>query len=107
MNYEIQLRINSIDIGESRHLAQWSDVNTYYHTRNGYLLSNVMVIPFCLDTSMTQPTGTLNFSRIDKFQLITPPAVPLTSILTGQYLYAVGYNILDIRDGQTSLLYAD
>lgn len=66
-----------------------------------------MVIPFCLDTASVQPTGTLNFSRLDKFELVTPPSVPLTTMITGQYLYGVGYNILDIRDGTASLMYYD
>ena len=106
-DYQMKMRINGVDIGESRHLLQWSDINTYYHTKNGYLLSNVLVIPFCLDTASYQPTGTLNFSRLDKFELVTPTSTPLTTMLTGNYMYAVGYNILDIRDGTCSLLYAD
>jgi hypothetical protein len=106
-DYQLKLKVNSVDVGEYRHLIQWSDVNTYYHTQNGYLLSNVLVIPFCLDTASVQPTGTLNFSRLDKFELVTPPSVPLTAMITGQYLYAVGYNILDIQDGTASLMYYD
>lgn len=107
MDYQLKLKVNSVDVGESRHLIQWSDVNTYYHTQNGYLLSNVLVIPFCLDTSSYQPTGTLNFSRLDKFEIVTPASVPLSTIVSGSYMYAVGYNILDIRNGTASLMYYD
>jgi hypothetical protein len=106
-DYQLKLIVNSVDVGESRHLIQWSDVNTYYHTQNGYLLANVFVIPFCLDTTSVQPTGTLNFSRLDKFELVTPPTVPLRTMITGQYLYGVGYNILDIHNGNASLMYYD
>jgi hypothetical protein len=60
-DYQFKTQVNGTDIGESRHLAQWTDVNTYYHTQNGYLNGDVAVIPFCLDTSSFQPTGTLNF----------------------------------------------
>jgi hypothetical protein len=106
-DYQFKTQVNGTDIGESRHLAQWTDVNTYYHTQNGYLNGDVAVIPFCLDTSSFQPTGTLNFSRIDKFQIVTPTAVPLTSMCTGQYMYAVGYNVLEVKGGTASLLYWD
>lgn len=103
----MKVKINSVDVGESRHLIQWSDVNTYYHTRNGYLLSDVLVVPFCLDTESVQPTGTLNFSRLDKFELVTPSSVPLTKMLVGDYMYGVGYNVLDIHNGTASLMYWD
>ena len=106
-DYQLKTQVNGVDIGESRHLTQWTDVNAYYHTQHGYLASDVAIVPFCLDTSSYQPTGTLNFSRIDKFEIATPPAVPLPSMATGQYMYAVGYNMLEIRNGTSSLLYWD
>jgi hypothetical protein len=106
-DYQFKTQVNGVDIGESRHITQWTDVNAYYHTQHGYLASNVAIVPFCLDTSSYQPTGTLNFSRIDKFEIATPPAVPLPSMATGQYMYAVGYNMLEIRNGTSSLLYWD
>ena len=106
-DYQFKTQVNGVDIGESRHLVQWTDVNAYYHTQHGYLASNVAIVPFCLDTSSYQPTGTLNFSRIDKFEIATPPAVTLPSMAAGQYMYAVGYNIIEIRDGTSSLLYWD
>jgi hypothetical protein len=106
-DYQFKTQVNGVDVGESRHLGQWSDVNAYYHTLNGYLNGTVAVIPFCLDTSSFQPTGTLNFSRIDKFQIVTPPTVPLTNMASGQYMYAVGYNILEVKGGTASLMYWD
>ena len=107
MAYQLKIKVNSVDVGESRDLVQWSDVNAYYHTQNGYRLSDVMFIPFCLDTASVQPTGTLNFSRLDKFEIVTPSTIPLQTMIFGQYLYGVGYNILDIRDGRASLMYYD
>ena len=107
-DYQFKYQVNGTDVGESRHLEQWTDVNAYYHAPNGYFSNtNVAVIPFCLDTTSYQPTGTLNFSRIDKFQIVTPPTAPFTSMVTGSYLYAVGYNVLEIKDGTASLLYWD
>lgn len=107
MDYQIKLRVNSVYVGDYRDLIQWSDVNMYYHTPHSYLLSNVFVIPFCLDTASVQPTGTLNFSRLDTFEIVTPTSVPLTTMLTGPYIYGVGYNILEICDGTASFLYQD
>lgn len=106
-DYRFGIRVNGVDVGQSRHLLQWTDVNTYYHTKNGWLASNVVVIPFCLDTSSYQPTGTLNFSRLDKFEIMTTSAVPMTTLCTGPYMYAVGYNILEVSKGSASLLYWD
>jgi len=107
-DYQFKYQVNGTDVGESRHLDQWTNINTYYHTPNGYFRdTDVAVIPFCLDTTSYQPTGTLNFSRIDKFQIVTPPTVPFTSMVTGSYLYAVGYNVIEIKDGTASLLYWD
>jgi hypothetical protein len=101
------------------------DANQYYHTPNGYApytgaVSNVAIVPYCLDTSKLQPTGTLNFSRIDTYRLITPSNINLQSIVQGQtaaatagagmstspYVYAVNYNILRIQNGMGAVLYS-
>lgn len=114
-NLLLKQQVNGTDIGESRTLFHWTDVNQYYMTPNGYTptgttgSSNVAIIPFCLDTSKIQPTGTLNFSRIDTFRLICPPGVPIYSLSkngSGSYFYAVNYNILRIQNGQAGIMYA-
>lgn len=69
--------------------------------------SNVVIVPFCLDTSKLQPTGSLNFSRIDTFRLVAPPGVSFAnSIVSSAYFYAVNYNILRIQNGMGGILYA-
>jgi hypothetical protein len=76
-------------------------------------VSNVAIISYCLDTSKNQPTGTINFSRLDTYRLVTP--VQLTNGLlaltnpavANPYLYAVNYNVLRIQNGLGSLLYAN
>lgn len=69
--------------------------------------SNVVIIPFCLDTSKLQPTGSLNFSRIDTFRLVAPPGVSFaSSIASSAYFYSVNYNILRIQNGMGGILYA-
>ena len=88
-------------------------MNQYYLTPFGYKpygasagTANVAVIPFCLDTSKLQPTGTLNFSRIDTFRIIAPVNSNFQLISRGQYFYAINYNILRIQNGMAGVLYA-
>jgi hypothetical protein len=120
-NYELKTQVNGVDVGDSRPLIHWVDVPQYYNTPFGYnhnnTTANVAIISYCLDTSKLQPTGSLNFSRLDNFRLIVPPTLPngvlglyntnLTSAYPTPYLYAVNYNILRIQNGLGSLLYAN
>jgi hypothetical protein len=122
---QLKTQVNGTDIGESRSLLSWVDANQYYHTPNGYApysgaVSNVAIVPYCLDTSKLQPTGTLNFSRIDTYRLITPSNITLQSIVQGTtaaattaagmstspYIYAVNYNVLRIQNGMGAVLYS-
>jgi hypothetical protein len=91
------LKFNGVSSAEFGNI-QVTDVNMYYHSYNGTPGSQIMVLPFCLDTSAD--TGTTNFSRLDKFEIIYPQ-----TLLTGMYLYAVRYNVLKFANGQASLLY--
>ena len=129
---QLKTQVNGTDIGESRSLLSWVDANQYYHTPNGYApysgaVSNVAIVPYCLDTSKLQPTGTLNFSRIDTYRLITPSNITLQSIVSpitnatlttvalaaaasgmspSPYIYAVNYNVLRIQNGMGAVLYS-
>jgi len=111
-NMQFKVQINGNDIGESRHLPHWQDINQYYLTPFGYdsvIPNNVVIVPFCLDTSKLQPTGTLNFSRIDTFRLICPSQTnfqQLSRTGAGSFFYAVNYNVLRIQNGMAGLLYS-
>ena len=127
-NYALKVQINGVDVGESRPLPCWTDINQYYHTPWGYLSNGsetpVLLIPYCLDTSKLQPTGTLNFSRLDTYRLVVPNGLTnglqgLTLAQTGgvgsgqsgyvgtAYIYAVNYNVLRLQKGMGSVLYAN
>jgi len=116
-NYQLKVQINGVDVGESRPLPAWTDANQYYHTSYGYLANNletsILVIPYCLDTSKLQPTGTLNFSRLDTYRLVVPNVLAnglsalVNTSVNSPYLYAVNYNVLRIQKGMGSLLYAN
>ena len=116
-NYYLKTQINGVDVGEFKSLMQYVEIPQYYNTPFGYIhnnaVANVAMITYCLDTSKNQPTGTLNFSRIDTYRLVAPVQLPngLLSLtnpaVTNPYLYAVNYNVLRIQNGLGSLLYAN
>jgi hypothetical protein len=115
-NMQLKVQINGVDVSESRHLPAYVDIAQYYHTAYGYVhnsaLANVAVIPYCLDTSKLQPTGTLNFSRLDTYRLITPVGLAnglrglASAAVTQPFIYAINYNVLRIQKGMASVLYA-
>lgn len=134
----LKLQINGVDIGLDRGLPHYTTVAQYYHTQFGYdpsifksssdlgLASTIApsfqttaLVPFCLDTTKLQPTGSINFSRIDTFRLVTSPgatiyaSTPTANIIpktmtTGlsSLIYAVNYNILRVQNGMAGLLYS-
>jgi hypothetical protein len=57
--------------------------------------------PFCLDTSKVQPTGSLNFSRLDSARLVSDTAN------SDDDIYAVNYNVLRIENGMGGLMYSN
>ena len=113
-DYMLKTQVNGTDIGEFRHLPAYVDLPQYYNTPFGYLpngincgTANVGIISYCLDTSKLQPTGTLNFSRLDTYRIVVPPTITIGDLIKSTYLYAVGYNVLRIQNGLGSLLYAN
>jgi len=110
--YQFRTQLNGVDVGDTRSLFQWQDVPQYYHTPFGYKANTgtapVTIISYCLDTSKLQPTGTLNFSRLDSYRIITPSGSNLGLIAGGTsgYIYAMNYNILRIQNGMGSMLYS-
>jgi hypothetical protein len=113
INYQFKTQINGVDVGDSRSMFQWIDVPQYYHTPYGYnhaqATANVALISYCLDTSKLQPTGTLNFSRIDTYRIVAPAGVSLSTLsgAAGNYFYAINYNVLRIKDGMAGQLYSN
>ena len=98
---KIKLEINGLDIGEFRFAKpHFIDVVNYYHT--SFVTSpDFFLHCFCLSTSSLQPSGTLNFSRLDNAKIVSD-----TKIITDP-IYAVNYNILRVENGMAGLLYAN
>lgn len=61
--------------------------------------------PFCLKMNASQPSGSLNFSRIDNAKLaLTNPVGVLNGI---NRVYAVNYNILRVKDGMAGVAFGN
>jgi hypothetical protein len=94
-------QVNGVDIGEQKAYSPHFDiVPSYYVCPVTTPSTNAFLLPFCLETTKLQPTGTLNFSRIDSARLVSSNNFVNT-------LYAVNYNILKIENGMGGLLYAN
>ena len=61
--------------------------------------------PFCLTMNKSQPTGSLNFSRIDSAKLVLNGNG--TRVGNMVRVYAVNYNILRIKDGMAGVAFGN
>lgn len=100
----VKLQINGTDVSDFKYaVPNFTQTSMFYHTTHGTNASATtrFLYPFCLETSKLQPTGSLNFSRLDSARLITDNTVVNNDI------YAVNYNILKISNGMGGLMYAN
>jgi hypothetical protein len=119
---KLNLNIDGQDVGLNRSLIHFQEVSQYYNmnyglhnpSSSGLSPAPLFCYPFCLETNKLQPTGTVNFSRVDTFQIKAPNGTNLTSVGNtnsifpmGSYMYAVSYNILLVKSGIASLLYSN
>jgi hypothetical protein len=101
----IKLQINGTDVSDFKVAKpHFTQAPVYFHCPNSNVdddADNKFLQPFCIDTAKIQPTGTLNFSRLDSARFIQD-----TNTFTGN-MYAVGYNILRIENGMGGLMYSN
>lgn len=98
---KVKLNINGTDLANYRWgKPHFIDVAHYYHT-NFVASPDFFLYPFCISTSSVQPTGTLNFSRLNTVKLMSESMDIIDPI------YAVNYNILRVQNGLAALLYAN
>ena len=103
-NNKLKLQINGTDVADYKFAdPNFSTVTSYYHTTNSSLgtAKTLFFYPFCLDSGKLQPTGSLNFSRLDSARLINDNQD------VGDDIYAVNYNVLRIENGMGGLLYSN
>jgi len=98
---KVKIEINGLDLCNFKFgKPHFMEIPNYYHTT--FVTSpDFFLYCFCLSTSSLQPTGTLNFSRLDSAKIISQT----TNI--NDPIYAVNYNILRIENGMAGLTYAN
>jgi len=100
---KVKLQINGVDVTDFKFAhPHYSTVCSYYHVP--FKTSSereLFVYTFCLDTAKHQPSGSLNFSRLDSARLVSSDQPFLDNI------YAVNYNVLHIENGMGGLMYAN
>jgi len=105
---KMKLQINGTDVTDFKYVdPHYTAITSYYHTTSSKDADasgendKFFLYPFCLDTSKLQPTGSLNFSRLDSARLVNDTANSEDDI------YAVNYNILRIENGMGGLMYSN
>ena len=105
---KLKLQINGTDVADFKFAnPNFSVVPLYYHTTNaGSAVASATVeklffYPFCLDAGKIQPTGSLNFSRLDSARIVNDRND------SDQDIYAVNFNILRVENGMGGLLYSN
>jgi hypothetical protein len=98
-NNRIKLQINGVDLSVFKYARpNFVDVPAYYHTH--FVTSpDTFLYSFGLNTSSYQPSGSLNFSRLDSARIVSE------TINLVDPVYAVNYNILHIEHGMGGLMY--
>ena len=99
---KMKLQINGTDVSDAKSVQpHFTYIPVYYHTQNATASNDVLLVPFCLDTSKLQPTGSLNFSRLDSARLVVEGDTFEDNV------YGVNYNILRIENGMGGLMYSN
>jgi hypothetical protein len=101
---KLKLQINGTDVSDFKFAnPNYSSVPLYYHTSHGNSTpaTKLFTYPFCLETGKLQPTGTLNFSRLDSARIINDTRS------VNKDIYAMNYNVLRIENGMGGLLYSN
>lgn len=101
---KLKLQINGVDLADFK-FAQphFSEAPLFYNTSYGDLTTSSDFFMYAWATCIDklQPTGSLNFSRIDSARLISE------SSSIDSAIYAMNYNVLRIENGLGGLLYSN
>lgn len=106
---ELQFNINGVQSGEAmRIIPHFRNVPGYYHSPDAAdgQDGTPFCLPFALNLCSNQPSGSLNFSRLDSSRLEIVggggTAFPPTTVF-----YAVNWNVLKIENGMGGLMYSN
>jgi hypothetical protein len=99
---KLKLQINGVDVTDFKNVVpHFTSVASFYHVDYTDMDVDFLRIPFCLNTAKLQPTGSLNFSRLDSARLVSDNKI------FDKTVYAVNYNILRIENGMGGLMYSN
>ena len=97
----LKLSVNGVELsGYKWARPNFIDVSAYYHTI-AVTSPDVFMYSFGHNTTSLQPTGTLNFSRVNSFKIHSESRTLVDKI------YACSYNIFTIQNGIGALRYAN
>jgi hypothetical protein len=104
-----KLQLNGQDRFTEREGRYFSFVQPYQHHTRTPAAPGICVYSFALKPEEHQPSGTCNFSRIDKATLqLTVSVNTVRSGRTAQVrVYAVNYNVLRVMSGMGGLAYSN
>ena len=99
-NNRLKIQVNGEDLAPFRWgKPHFVEIPHYYHSE--YVTSpDIFLHPFCMTTSLRQPTGHLNFSRVASFKIVSE-SLDLTDTV-----YALALNILNIKNSIAAVRYA-
>ena len=103
---ELQFMINGVQSGEAMRIdPHFNLVPGYYHAPD-CSDGSAFCVPFALNISSGQPSGSLNFSRLDssRLEIVTQGS---GNFAAGSTFYAVNWNVLKIENGMGGLMYSN
>ena len=104
---KFKMQINGVDVGDEVPVQVSSMISAARHTNAGLfsveLANDTLLIPYSLQCGAYQPSGTLNFSRLDSARIILDAASSGDDLVVN----AVNYNMLRIENGMGGLEYAN
>jgi hypothetical protein len=102
---QVIIQINGSDLADYKYACpHFTQIPSYYYVPYGSINAGAyFMLSFCLEASKFQPTGTLNFSRLDSFRIVSQTQ----NISASTIIYGVNYNILRIQNGMGGLMYSN
>ena len=108
-NASLQFNINGVQSGEEMNIdPHFTTVPGFNHSPacyDGGATAEPLCIPFALNLTSYQPSGSLNFSRLDSSRLEVMTAG--AAFTADMPFYAVNWNVLKIENGMGGLMYSN
>ena len=101
-----KMQINGVDVGDEQPVVTSALAMSSRHCSNELATTVNLFIPFALQCGSYQPSGTLNFSRLDSARIILDRHAA-TANAKDIIVTAVNYNMLRIENGMGGLEYAN